>query len=655
MAGIDSEATRYSFGDLVLDSGQRRVWRDGELVALPRLSFEFLLALVESAPNVVSHDEMAARVWGGQRIVTPENQAQRLLMLRRSLGDSAAEPVYVESVRGQGFRLIPPAAQDRSGSRRQSAAAPVGLASRSRPLAREILGIGLVGVLMVLGLVGIGQYVLPDSGANDGSPIGASAARLPNSIAVLPFQQLNAPSATSYFAEAVHAELVNELGRRTDLNVIGRASVLHYDGSSLPVSAVADELGVENIVKATVTYAGDEMHLVAELIDAETGLQRWRETYDAGFDELFSLRLRLTNGIGKALDAGMLAGPDAAATLDPSDSGEAYAYFLRAMDIFGANNVGTRPTAQTYLDQAIALDPEFAHAYAGKALVHVFSAINSGDAQPDGALAVADHEALAIEYIEHALELDPQTDLAHYAAGVLNMFSWRFREARAAFSAAVALSPQDGTFLSQLGWLEVCGLGIRDGLRYSERAAAIDPQNAYVYERLSAALDCAGDRSAALAATERALALDPTSFASELARAMLVASVHGNEQGLAAFRRLEPLLTEQRVLTLPAAALAYARLGQVEDARRLFQRFTAIAERRRTGPANRYMAYLAVNDYDRAYEMLEQAVDQRQLGPGFYTLIAFLNNPGKPAPFGEPRFVALRDRLRASARAAQSP
>jgi cyclase len=100
--------TRFEFDDLVLDTGLRRVLRDGEPIELSRLTYELLRALVESAPDLLSREELSATVWGPRRIVTDENLTQRVLMLRRRLGDEAARPRYIESLRGHGYRLIPP-------------------------------------------------------------------------------------------------------------------------------------------------------------------------------------------------------------------------------------------------------------------------------------------------------------------------------------------------------------------------------------------------------------------------------------------------------------------------------------------------------------------------------------------------------------------
>ena len=106
---------RYHFDDLTLDVGRRRLLRDGEPIQLSKLTFELLRVLVEAAPNLVTHDQLAQQVWGSRRIVTPENLSQRLMMLRQAIGDPADQPRYIEGVRGQGYRLIPDVATEDHG------------------------------------------------------------------------------------------------------------------------------------------------------------------------------------------------------------------------------------------------------------------------------------------------------------------------------------------------------------------------------------------------------------------------------------------------------------------------------------------------------------------------------------------------------------
>ena len=95
----------WRVGDLVIDEGQQLVMRGDEVIELPKLSFDLLLALVRSAPDVVSIDALLTRVWPGV-IVSPETVVQRVKMLREALNDRAAEPRYIMALRMRGYRLV---------------------------------------------------------------------------------------------------------------------------------------------------------------------------------------------------------------------------------------------------------------------------------------------------------------------------------------------------------------------------------------------------------------------------------------------------------------------------------------------------------------------------------------------------------------------
>src|SRR5512134_1765354 len=96
----------YRFADLTLDVTRRAVLREGEPIELKALDFDLLRFLVASAPNVVNADALAEKVWG-RHFVSPENVAQRVMLLRQSLDDDANRPRYIETVRNKGYRLIP--------------------------------------------------------------------------------------------------------------------------------------------------------------------------------------------------------------------------------------------------------------------------------------------------------------------------------------------------------------------------------------------------------------------------------------------------------------------------------------------------------------------------------------------------------------------
>jgi DNA-binding winged helix-turn-helix (wHTH) protein len=190
---------RYEVQDLLIDLAQRRVVRDGVVVDLSALNFDLLRVLVESAPNVVTYDELAEKVWG-RHFVSPENIAQRVKMLRQTLSDDANEPRYVETVRGRGYRLIPSALPA------SDAPPPARGDVRRRPIA-----LATVAVIAVVALSALGGAVWLAR-----SPQPASGARtpLPRSVAVLPLKNLSPDPADAYFAAGIHEEIIGRLANR---------------------------------------------------------------------------------------------------------------------------------------------------------------------------------------------------------------------------------------------------------------------------------------------------------------------------------------------------------------------------------------------------------------------------------------------------------
>ena len=119
----DSEpaVSRLRLAELEVDLATGSVWRDGQRIDLPELSFRLLAALISHAPGGVSKDELIREVWGDV-VVGDETLAQRVRLLRRALDEDSQNPRFITSVRGRGYRLICPvesasSAQD-NGSRR---------------------------------------------------------------------------------------------------------------------------------------------------------------------------------------------------------------------------------------------------------------------------------------------------------------------------------------------------------------------------------------------------------------------------------------------------------------------------------------------------------------------------------------------------------
>src|SRR5258708_30668346 len=106
-ASTPPPATGFEVDDLIIDLGQQRVTRAGREIPLPHLSFELLVTLARSAPDLVTFDQLTQRVWTGL-VITPETISQRVKLVRDALGDDSHSPRYIAGVRGRGYRMVAP-------------------------------------------------------------------------------------------------------------------------------------------------------------------------------------------------------------------------------------------------------------------------------------------------------------------------------------------------------------------------------------------------------------------------------------------------------------------------------------------------------------------------------------------------------------------
>ena len=160
-ASSQSRRDVWRVGDLVIDEGQQLVMRGDEVIELPKLSFDLLLALVRSAPDVVSIDALLTRVWPGV-VVNPETVVQRVKMLRDALDDRAAEPRYIMALRMRGYRLVAEVSKA-EGPPPQLAAAAGPEASRPNRRLFAILAAVALALLVALGLWALQRGATPVS------------------------------------------------------------------------------------------------------------------------------------------------------------------------------------------------------------------------------------------------------------------------------------------------------------------------------------------------------------------------------------------------------------------------------------------------------------------------------------------------------------
>ena len=623
IAREDDSPICYAINDLTVDFARHSVERGGRAIDLNKLSFDLLRLLVISAPETVTYDELAEKVWG-RPFVSQEAIAQRVKLLRQALSEDGAHPRYIETVRGKGYRLKAPA---------QPVPSRRGDARRWRWFAAA-----LVGSLVLVGLV------LLLTRAPTGRP-STAAGLLPKSVAVLPLENLSPDPDNAHIAAGLHEEILNQLSRLHGLKVISRSSVQRFAQNARPIPEVARQLNVEAVMEGSVRYAEDRIRVSVQLIDGRTDQHLWSEIYDREFDDIFAIQSDIAVSVANALEAEFSDEERQQIEQPPTDSSAAYALFLQAITL---NVAGTGRVAEAHelLDRAIAIDPEFSWPYAVKADLSITGLV-------DGALdSTQSWAALAPRVRENAqiaLQLDPNSALALNALGNLAALSWHWSEARARYDQAYQRGFRSGH--GTPFWFRAWSGDQAEAIEIVRQRVDLSPfawSSHFFYGIL---LHYAHDYGAAAATFRDGIALAP---ALPLNHAWLAWTEIGRRNAEEAERALElteQLLGENRPIGyLLHLAYGYGRIGDADNARRLFDEVSVItAEGRDIGAGGWALTHLSVGNASEALEWLERGVQKaRRHEPdvGFYALMNIRMNATNDPLLERPEFVDVRERLR---------
>ncbi len=261
------------------------------------------------------------------------------------------------------------------------------------------------------------------------------------SVAVMPFINLTGDASKDYLGDGMAEELIDTLTQVPGLKVPARTSSFAYKGRNTDIRQICRDLGVGTILEGSVRSAGDRIRITAQLINGQDGLHIWSHTYDEQFTNLFKLQDDLAKAIVQALQASVGAAASVPATRPPpTEDVEAYDLYLQA------RSVGARETEQSLrlaLDlysQALARDPKFAGAFAGRAELRTFFSLHGYPLA--NALNDAERDA------EQALALDPSSDEAHAALGTASAFRANWVKAEEEFRAALVADASDANIHS---------------------------------------------------------------------------------------------------------------------------------------------------------------------------------------------------------------
>jgi len=503
------------------------------------------------------------------------------------------------------------------------------------PATGRKLDFAIIGALVLaLGFV-VYNYVLEDG---SGEAIEVVAGVLPNSVAVLPLENLSPDPDDAYFAAGMHEEILNHLAKLRNLNVISRTSVVRYADSELSIPEIADELNVQTVMEGSVRYANDRVLVTIQLIDPETDAHLWSESYNRDLSDVFAIQADIAMNVANSLEAEFSLAEQESIEKIPTTSPEAYTVYLRA---FSASDGESYRSA---LSQAIALDPNFAIAYAARAAQDTFQLVGVGiGSAPDEA---AELERSIFEDAERALSIDTTLGAAHAALAAVHQANWRGTDAEQAFQRAVELSPNDLDVLLLYARFKRSRGDYEEAIRLMRRVIELNPNAANLPYQLGLTLRDAKQWDAAAAAIRETLSEASAALGVNINLGWVEAARGNTAEAVRRLQLAEELgrSSSIAVFRLAQMARAYAFAGRPEDARRIFAQFEERATQEGIGNGWWAHAYIAVGEYEQALGRIVSAIRER-VSVDQAALVNLAANPWGDTELEKPEFRQLLNNL----------
>ena len=435
------------------------------------------------------------------------------------------------------------------------------------------------------------------------SPAQITAAAMPSqkSIAVLPLLNESGDPGDEYFSDGLSEELIAALAQVRGLKVIGRSSSFRFKDKKEESKAIGEKLGVSTLLEGTVRKQGDQVRIVAELINAADGSELWSRTFDRELKDIFAVQSEIAMAVATSLELTVLGANETSAQNAATKSVEAHNAYLQGHFYFERRNLEDYRKSVGFFDQAIHLDPGYALAYAERSEAWAWVGDLSSEKQKE-AWAAAGTDA------EKAVAIDPHLAEAHAALGWVRFFiEWKFAEGLAELGRAQELSPWNPTANDLMARVVVYLGQFQEAEKLARQAIELDPLGYQARTSLARVLSAEGKLDEAEAAGRKGVELQPTAAGCRRWQ-VFVAIQRGN--GAAALReaQLEPNEGYRRF----ELALAHYARGDRSAAD------TALAEL--IAKDRNFLAYQIAEVYawrgenDKAFEWLQISLDSHDTG-----------------------------------------
>lgn len=514
---LQSGAQRLQVGDWTVDPALNQLSAAGKAVKLEPKAMAVLVYLADRRGDVVSRETLLSAAWPGV-VVTDDALTQVVIKLRKALGDSAETPAYIQTISKRGYRLVAPV------RRRQRLEA-------QRGSKQWVLWLPAAGLVVAAIAMGWTFWWIKDKPAPKATPDLEAARAAQPTITIRPFEALGEDPDTVLLARGLTADLVTDLSRVAGLSVIGVAPQAESS---------------RYLVTGTVQRVEDRLRLHVHLADAQTGKQLWSERFDRPLTSFFAVQEELGPKILQTLPAKVSEAELRRMAQRHTSNLEAYKYFQRGQAALLVRRKAENETAREMFRRAIALDANFARAYAALALTYAADYRNQWT--NDGAAALG----RAFELARSAHEMNSDIRETYFVLAYVHLERREHAQVLRYLETAVQLYPSYADAYAFMGGVKTYMGQPAEAVSLVRNAIRLNPEAGYLYFLiLGRAYLALGDLEQARVNLEQALKRNPEDLEANIYMAVLLLAA--GEKGAAAWkadeiRVLQPGFSSRRWL-----------------------------------------------------------------------------------------------------------
>ena len=458
----------------------------------------------------------------------------------------------------------------------------------------------------------------------------------PHRIAVLPMINISPDPADAYFADGLTEELISTLSKISELSVISRTSVMRYRGLARAATEIGTELAVSAILEGSVRKAGEKLRITAQLIDTQSDMHLWSETYDRELRDVFAVQSDIAAKIAGSLRVALLKEDKEKIARKPTDNMKAYALYLKGRTLLVSRTEAELKAAKELFESAIALDPGYALAYSGLADAYILLGDYSSAILPSTA------NRQAREIVSKALELNPDLAEARATLGLLLAQECDFPAAENELRRAISLNPSYSNAHNWLGQFVLAEQGrYRECLEELSLAELADPLSISVlHNEFTWLLLFERNLEQAALKLAKASQLYPghTSIKSGNVLFHLATENYLRVIDLS----LEDIKSDGKPTNFLLAWLvkAYSATGNREEARKCLARLETLPEGTPYRSVYLLLAYAGLGEVNEFFTWARRAIEEKDISFGHLRLID-REIPGTGSIRQDPRFTEL--------------